>query len=396
MSKQDPTADLASAPPVYGTPPVVVTAQAVTMSQPTPQMPAPPQYVQPMSNMAQPQYVQPQFSQQPNFAQQHGQQFQPQYAQQSQFAQHPQYPGQQQQMMMQQQQVLIQYANNQAGYPQSQYTNNLPQPPQQVEGTFGMQPVQLQGPSRNQMRGGGTYRGEGFASNSMRNLQAQRKKPCFIPACAMCCAGFICLLGLLLYSTGQTHLEEALALSPEEECRINANLNSYTKQTCVEEHCGSQGESCACQRYESRCLDIYRVFFTWIETDGRDSGHKYYSGDWHDESRYRYDDTDATCEQIKDAESSRAAAPMINWNNDTLVDCWKPTVDPEDVPWMYRCGNDECMKIGDPANDANGAESLARGLILAGTIVAFIGVVGCAFGAVIAGSSRAGGGFNFT
>lgn len=77
---------------------------------------------------------------------------------------------------------------------------------------------------------------------------------------------------------------------------------------------------------------------------------------------------------IVTAESSRAAAPMINWNNDTLVDCWKPTVDPEDVPWMYWCGNDECMKIGDPANDANGAESLARGLILAGTIVGFIGV----------------------
>ncbi|GMH88112.1 hypothetical protein TrVE_jg13232 [Triparma verrucosa] len=278
-----------------------------------------------------------------------------------------------------------------------QYTNQMPQPPPQQQAVFGMQAVPQQG---GQVRVVGMYAGGGFASNSMRNLTLRtkeaRSRPCCIPACSICCALFILLVGLCLKVTGDEHLTLALELSPETEfqylgamCQMSLKVDSRDAQVCTQYRSSNNDRSChaeeCCESYETGCKDFSMWYFTWRESFPK----KYYATQ---EEHIRPGPV-VSCSSASDYDPANYYSL---YTNSSAVECWKPA-DPshgkDDMPWQYNCPNDECMKIVNPADEADGAEAEARGLIIAGNIVLGIGCVGCFMGMVIAGSK--GNGFRF-
>jgi hypothetical protein len=49
--------------------------------------------------------------------------------------------------------------------------------------------------------------------------------------------------------------------------------------------------------------------------------------------------------------------------------CWRPSNPGDELPGAYKCGNDECIKVFDPQNDADAAEVNAKAMWISGAVL---------------------------
>jgi len=120
-------------------------------------------------------------------------------------------------------------------------------------------------------------------------------------------------------------------------------------------------------RYECGCDDIY---FYIISAPQLADINDFYIGRGDD---YKFDSMQQTIDRGNDSCSYGTLSPP-QWDAGEETACWMPSYPGEEIAKLYRCGNDECIKVFDPQNDADKANGIAMAFWISGAVIAGISI----------------------
>ena len=208
----------------------------------------------------------------------------------------------------------------------------------------------------------------------------QRGNPRGCAICLLVSMSCFGLIGIILIPVGVAAAEEAKLMDPsadftllENGCLIKGVVHETTEKT---DDNGRNEDT-------TRCADKYTYRYEVIAGEGWEEFDSTYSSDPSADKLWRCDEGE-NCK----CESTSQRYPTEYYAVNETVDCWVPTDDPDDLNSGYDCTHSDCVKLDDPKEDKEDNLEDAEGMIVGGSVMLTLSVIGCAGAAAMLSCAR--------
>ena len=115
--------------------------------------------------------------------------------------------------------------------------------------------------------------------------------------------------------------------------------------------------------YPCGCTDIYFYIISAPQLADIDQFYAEKGGD------YQYDSLESPIDREGVNDCSEGSVSPPKWTIGEENKCWRPSNPEQGVSDLYRCGNDECIKVFDPEFDVDAAGTGGKGLWITGAVL---------------------------